>query len=274
MPPESPIVASPGRGFSGFGLALAGLMLFVLFAAQVAGSVLPLRLLQPAWQVRVSAALISSAPIALIGLALHQIAIDLGNPDNRLRSRHRLFSQLALLAAIGFLLLIPLQGSAILRQGSAVQQAQILRIANAEKRLEALRQSVVVATSSADLNRRLQELNGPVLGPADAAQPLPLLKAQVDAVLDQAALQIRRERQSNPPLKRHALLPDLLRSAISSLALAVAFAALGRRPGSHRSPLQELQSSLERRSRYQETRRYKPNLLEDLVDRLLERFRR
>jgi len=38
-----------------------------------------------------------------------------------------------------------------------------------------------------------------VLGPADIAQPLPLLKAQVGAVLDQAALQITREREASQP---------------------------------------------------------------------------
>ena len=67
------------------------------------------------------------------------------------------------------------------------------------------------------------------------------------AVLDQAALQIIREREARQPTS--LLLPDLLRNALASLALALGFAALARRPGSDRSLLQELQSTW-RRSRF------------------------
>ena len=63
-------------------------------------------------------------------------------------------------------------------------------------------------------------------GPADIAQPLPLLKAQVAAVLDQAALQITREREASQPRTPLLLLPELLRNALASLALALGFAAL------------------------------------------------
>jgi hypothetical protein len=64
----------------------------------------------------------------------------------------------------------------------------------------------------------------------------------VGAVLDQAALQISRERESSQPTTPLLLLPDLLRNALASLALALGFAALARRPGSARSLLQELQT--------------------------------
>ena len=88
---------------------------------------------------------------------------------------------------------------------------------------------VAGAASNADLNLQLQKLSGPVLGPADIAQPLPLLKAQVGAVLDQAALQISREREASQPRTPLLLLPELLRNALASLALALGFAALVRR---------------------------------------------
>ena len=53
----------------------------------------------------------------------------------------------------------------------------------------------------------------------------------------------------NQPRTPLLLLPELLRNALASLALALGFAALARRPGSERSLLQELQSSW-RRSRF------------------------
>jgi hypothetical protein len=71
----------------------------------------------------------------------------------------------------------------------------------------------------------------------------------VAAVLDQAALQIIREREARQPTTPLLLLPDLLRNALASLALALGFAALARRPGSDRSLLQELLSTW-RRSRF------------------------
>ena len=69
------------------------------------------------------------------------------------------------------------------------------------------------------------------------------------AVLDQSALQISREREASQPRTPLLLLPDLLRNDLASLALALGFAALGRRPGEPRTLLQELQSTW-RRSRF------------------------
>ena len=50
--------------------------------------------------------------------------------------------------------------------------------------------------------------------------PLPVLKAKAALALDQAQAQIQRERNVLPASDQMLLLPELLRSAISSLALA------------------------------------------------------
>jgi hypothetical protein len=71
----------------------------------------------------------------------------------------------------------------------------------------------------------------------------------VAAVLDQAALQISREREASQPRTPVLLLPELLRNALASLAMALGFAALARQTGSPRTVLQELQSTW-RRSRF------------------------
>jgi hypothetical protein len=228
------------------GLSVVALVLFVLFASLVAAALFPLQLLDPAWQLRLAGTLINSAAFPLLGLALLQIAAELGPHDPLLKSRARLCSQLAVAAALGFLLLLPLQTIAGLKTSRSLNNAQAARIQGAEAKLKALRQAVAGAASNADLNLQLQKLSGPVLGPADIAQPLPLLKAQVAAVLDQAALQISREREASQPRTRLQLLPDLLRNGLASLALALGFAALARRPGSRRTVLQELQSGWQR----------------------------
>lgn len=228
------------------GLSVVALVLFVLFVSLVAAALFPLQLLDPAWQLRLASTLINGAPFALLGLALLQIAAELGPHDPPLKNRQQLCSQLAVAAALGFLLLLPLQTVAGLQQGRSLNQAQASRLQGAEAKLKALRQAVAGAASNADLNQQLQKLSGPVLGPADIAQPLPLLKAQVGAMLDQAALQIGREREASQPRTPLLLLPDLLRNALASLALALGFAALARRPGSPLTLLQELQDAWSR----------------------------
>ncbi|MCP9860404.1 MULTISPECIES: HpsJ family protein [unclassified Cyanobium] len=244
MPPSSDSSRSGSLVlFSSPGLSVVALVLFVLFATLVAGAVWPVQLLNPLWQLRLASSLVNGAPFALLGLALLQIAVELGPHDPVLERRQRLCSHLAVAVALGFLLLVPLVGVAGLQQSRSTSTAQNSRISGAERRLVVLRQAVASATNNEEINQRLQRLQGPVLGPADLAQPLPLLKAQAGAVLDQAALQISREREASQPRTPLLLLPELLRNALASLALALGFAALARRPGSERSLLQELQST-------------------------------
>ncbi|MEI6030950.1 MAG: HpsJ family protein [Synechococcaceae cyanobacterium ELA739] len=242
MPPSSESSRSGAPVLlSAPGLGVVALVLFVLFASLVAPALFPLQLLDPAWQLRFAGTLINSALFPLLGLALLQIAVELGPHDPRLKSRQKLCSQLSVAVALGFLLLLPLQTIAGLQTSRSLSTAQATRIQGAERRLVALRQAVASANSNEEINQRLQRLQGPVLGPADIAQPLPLLKAQVAAVLDQASLQIARERQATPPTNPWRLLPELLRNGIACLALALGFAALAVRHGSERSLLQEWQ---------------------------------
>ncbi len=142
-----------------------------------------------------------------------------------------------------------------LQTSRSLNTAQAARLQGAEAKLKALRQAVAGAASNAALNQQLQQLQGPVLGPADIAQPLPLLKAQVAAVLDQAALQISREREASQPRTPLLLLPELLRNALVSLAMALGFAALAQRSGSDLSLLQELRSHGQRLQLRRSTRR-------------------
>lgn len=92
----------------------------------------------------------------------------------------------------------------------------------------------------------MQRLQGPLLAPADRSTPLPLLKAQVGSVLDQAQIQIARQRAALPSAPLAAVLPELLRNAVASLALALGFAAFARRPGIDLTVLEELQAGLRR----------------------------
>jgi hypothetical protein len=225
-------------------LSLLALIFVLFFALQLAAGLFPFQLLEPAWQWRFSNALINGALLPLLALALLQIGVFLDPDDPLLRNRQRLFRQLAVGAVVGFLLLLPLQLSAGLRQQNAVGRSQIQLIKIAERRLAQLRQATASATSNAELNASLLRLQGPVLGPADLTNPLPLVKSQVNALFDQAQAQINRERAASQPVPATKALPELLRNSLACLLLATAFAGFARRTGAELTLLEEVQQRL------------------------------
>jgi hypothetical protein len=215
-------------------------VLFALYPAIVSGSLFPLQLLDSGWQLRFGSALINASSFPLIGLALLHLAADLEPRDPLMAARRRGAAELAMPVAVGFLLLVPLLSVAALKQQHSQISREAALIGTASANLQALRQVLTNAPSSSELNDRLLALNRPVLNAADRAQPLLALKAQVNAVLDQAAAQVARQQEQAPPANRWLLLPELLRNAFAGLALAVGFVGLARRRGSEGSLLEEL----------------------------------
>jgi len=206
-------------------LALAFVLLFATLAIT---ALVPFTPLDPGWQGRVSRTLLDSASLPLLALALLQIARWLDPVDPLLKRRQRSFSRLAGAAALGFLLLVPLQISASLRLQQASGTEQSGRIAQAERQLAAFRQAVQQASSAEALASSLEQLGGPRPAPADLALPLPLLKAQASAALDQVQLAIRRQRAARPASDPLRQIPELLRPCIAALILAFAFASMAR----------------------------------------------
>ncbi|MFN5118316.1 MAG: HpsJ family protein [Cyanobacteriota bacterium] len=228
-------------------LSLLALVFVLIFALELVGVLLPFQPLDPTWQWRLSNALIQGAMLPLLALALLLIAGRIDPVDLLIKRRRQIFSHLAVAAAIGFLLLLPLQLSAGLRLQKTVGSAQLKRINDAEQRLALLRQATISAISNTELNANLQKLSGPVLlGSADLSQPLPLLKAQVKGELDQAQIQINRDRAKLPPATPATILPELLHNGLSCLVLTVAYAAFARRAGSDLSLLEEARQRLRR----------------------------
>lgn len=222
----------PIRSFSRLALVFVA-----LFATLVAGSLFPLQPLDPAWQSRVIGALVNAATLPLLAVALLHLSVLLDPQDPRLQQRYQLFCRLAAAASLGFLLLVPLQISAGLRLQQSTGSQQIQRLDQAQRKLTQFRTALSQATSSADLNQRLQQLNGPSLSPADLTLPLPVLKAQVTNVFNQAQSQINRDRSALATADPLQLLPLQLRGSVACLALAFGFAIFALRPGSEEIPL-------------------------------------
>lgn len=234
--------SSTARGFS-----LAGVVMVVLFLTVVAGSLFPIQLLNPVWQLRVGGTLINSSPMPLTGLVLLHLASTLDLRDGQLAARRQLAARLAIPVAIGFLLLFPLLSTAAITQQANQYSDTTSKVRRATTQLETYRQAVRQASSVEDLAERLKAIQGPQLTEVERSLPLPLLRARINSALDRLALQI--ERQTPKPTANTIanLVPEILRSAVACVALFIGFAALARRPQAEASFLGELQGQWQRR---------------------------
>lgn len=228
------------------GVGLAGLVLIVLFLTILSSSLLPLRLLDADWQLRVGGALINASPFPLIGLVLLHVAARLDAGDALLAQRRRLVARLAVAVAIGYLLLAPLLATANLQRQHSQAQATASGLRRASERLQQMRQVLSSASSIPELEKGLAPLEGPRLDPADRSLPLPVLRSRISALLDEASARLERARSSAPPASPWALVGDILRTSVACLALAIGFAGLARRPRSERSLLEELEFGWQR----------------------------
>ncbi len=229
--------------------------LFVVFVAVIIASSLPPRLLNPAWQLRFVASMVNNGTIAVVAFVLLWLATILNPGNGRLRARRDQFAALATAAAIGYLLLVPLQIYAAWQGVSSVDSTRGAQLNRANARLQQLRQAVNQSASTADLQGRLKNLNSPTLPDADLARPIAVIRPQILAGLDAAETRIRQQLAAIPPDRIWQLVQESVRVAISALAYACAYAAGAFLPAQPRSLLDAwlgvLTSPLRRRAAQQ-----------------------
>lgn len=210
---------------------LVALALLAFFALTILNGALPLRLLDPTWQLSLIQLLLSQAFLPLIALVLLHLAVVL-NPDSpRLRSRRNRYTRFALPAALGFLLLIPLQLGAtwatLNQQNTRGQEQQRLQ---GQAVIGQLRQAISAATSHQDLASRLASLpirqtSSPPA--ADLAMPFPQRQQKMLAGLARSEAELNRSTAKTAPIPWTALTEPFLRMAPAAVALAGGFFVLG-----------------------------------------------
>ena len=175
-------------------------------------------------------------------LVILHLAVYLDQQDELLVRRRRIAAALALPVALGFLLLVPLLGTAVVvRQQAASLKEPQLRLRRASTQLGALRAAVRSATTAEDLSQRLVALQAPTLAANQQNLSLEQQRLLMNATLDRAAVQIARQQAALPPANPWLLAPEILRTSLACLVLAAGFAALARRPHADRSVLDEVQ---------------------------------
>ena len=223
------------------GIALVGMVLIVLFLTILSASLLPVRLLDAAWQLRVGGVLINASPIPLIGLVLIHFAASLDPGDALLVNRRRLAAHLATVVAFGYLLLAPLLAAATLQYQHSQELASSGGLSRDSEKLQQMRQVIKSASSIPELEQRMAALQGPHLDAADRSLPLPVLRSRMEDLLDQASTRLARVRSAASPSSPWTQLGDIVRTSVACLALAAGFAGLARRPSSELSLLTELE---------------------------------
>ena len=225
---------------------LLAVCLLMLYALVVLAASLPPRLLDPAWQLRFTQALINNGFLALLGLALVHLAayVDPSNP-HLIRRRNR-FAALALVAVLGFLLLIPLQGYAVWRAISTANSNQSTQLREVKGRIAAVREAIKGSSSTNDLQQRLQNLRVAPLGAAQLAQPLPALRKTMLETLERTEIRAADQLKGVPPQSLWQIIQGSIRAVLSSLVLAVGFAAFTKRREGSMTMLQSWQAAFQR----------------------------
>lgn len=221
-------------------LAFLGVFLVVVGLSSV-----PVRLLDPLWQLGLAASITTSGGYLLNGLALLFLASVLA-PDSPALLRGLLQARRwAAIASLCFLLLVPLQLVNLWRIDSSSAQAAARNRQALESRMTALRSAVAQTSSTAELREVLQTFGAPPLNSMDLELPAPELRQRVLDTFDVVEGSARRSFEG---ARNQARDPALLRRTIQSIVLALLFglalAAGARLPGSRLSLLQQFRALL------------------------------
>jgi hypothetical protein len=193
----------------------------------VALSLFPLRLADSQWQLGVLANLVANGSWILIGLVLLHLACMLQPRNAPLNQRLMLWRRLAALAAVGYLVIAPLQ---VVITWIGVDSSRNTRervISKSETQLKAYRDALMGSANLTDLKERLGAISGaPPLPEQAALVPYPVVRERLLQQLEQAETRFRERVQNvRPGPNALDLWRQTARGALASLMLALGFAS-------------------------------------------------
>jgi hypothetical protein len=211
-----------------------------VFLINLLSGALPLKLLDPQWQLKVILLVIANVSFPLMGFMLLCLAPEIDPAVVSLRRWRRRSQSLAVGVVLLLLLIIPLQSFATWRLIRQAETAQVAQLRRDQRQFRALEEAIQGATTTADLQRRLQVLEGPVLGREDQGRPLAEVRRRLLQALELARVNNRNQLARVPLEEVGALVANTIQISATALVLALCFAAGARRPGSRTSLLEEL----------------------------------
>lgn len=202
----------------------AATCLFIVFAITALTLLLPLDPTNPTWQLRLVGGVVNAAPLALVGFVLLHGAAHLDPHHSRYSVLLNTARQRALLAAIGFVVLVPLQGLAIWTLLSADADQLVQRRATAEATFVTLRGAVQRAVTPEALKLEMRALRGPTISEEQLKLPIAALREQTLRTLARSEAAMNQQLSGLDQKTIMELVQSGIRLGVSSLAYAFAFA--------------------------------------------------
>lgn len=255
----SPLAAYPdhnrSRSFFAQQLLLVAGALFALFASAMLNPLIPPAILNPAWQIRLVASLVSNGFLPLLGLALVQLSY-LQEPLLKVKEMRVKLARIALLASLGFVLLVPLQSWATWRLIRENFQSLDSGRPPVDLPLRQMEEAIKQAPDAQTLQASLTILRGPAIAPQDMAKPLPELKQMLLGALQEARQKLLKDagRVGTDP-RVWTLVQDTIRLSLTSIVIAIAYSGFGQRKGVPMTLFEEVNQRWQRRSRIVESAR-------------------
>ena len=204
-------------------LFMGGLVVLASSLNLLIFSLLPLAVLKPDWQLRLTTSMLNGGVLALVGTLLICLSQGFNPIDDLLRNRVRLVRRLAIFVAVLYLALIPLQVSAGLK---------LLRQKNTEEKTAVAGLNKLIRSIRASTNEQeFRDVIGRLPDPPPLPDTLPGSFSEVrNSIADNLevrtrALETRTERSRSERLQNWLL--EAARNVIQSILLGLGFAAVG-----------------------------------------------
>jgi hypothetical protein len=236
MPDPQPLQSESAQQSAGIMLFRVGVALLVIFTILLLAGLFPIKIIDPGWQLRVIRTLVNNGTIAVLGLVLISLAPVI-HPTETLKKRRLRIANLAVIASIGYLLIVPLQGIAIWQGLSSFGISQARQLQAAKDKIELIRKAVNESGNTAELQKRLQAIPGPSLPPLNTNTPIEIVRPQLLSLLNTAQGQLR-QRSAGAGLsadRLQQLVQESIRVGLSALVFAAAFACGSVWPGGYRN---------------------------------------
>jgi len=232
--PQSP-AAAPARSEEtprGIGGEVATILskgsygLFAIFAILVVFQFFPVKLLDPDWLISLAGTLVNVAYIPLSGVMFLHLAAAVAPLQHGVLQQRQLISRVVSLAALGYLLLLPLLGYATWAGINRVVtssrgQAQVIN-----RNADQLLQQVDQASTANELKQAMVRFQGPQIVDQDLTRPIEQLKQDQRRVIQQLRASFLSRLPRPDAVQFQQLYAQTLRSAILALITSLTLASL------------------------------------------------
>ncbi|MFN9931706.1 MAG: HpsJ family protein [Cyanobacteriota bacterium] len=216
--------------------------LFTAYLISVFAEAFPLKIADPNWRLNLIDTLVNNGTIPLIGLGVAHLAAYLDTSRSDALALWRRVSHLAVLASLGFVLIVPIQIGTSISLYTDLSASRFKEINRADQGLINLANAIQKSATVDQLESTLLTLQGSALSDNDRTQPLANLKKLLLNRIAEArkVLEARRRQQTlAAPLDPTLLIRRSLRVGLTSLVFCLAFAAGAQLPRSPFSLLEE-----------------------------------